>query len=209
MKKRTVQILYLAISLCLLLTIALISITAFAEDNSFVITEKVLTDKNTVWKYLDNNTDPADGHDNLNAWTDKDFNDSAWKSASGSFGNKNGSLQTIFIGSENGFTPNILINLNDGTSGSGNYKTYFFRTKVTVDSLDNIYAFSVELNADDAAVVYFNGKIVIDTRVTVNDTTNLYYSSSTKQIYRYWFDADEAKEFLSAGKHCRCRSSQF
>ena len=201
MKKRTVQILYLAISLCLLLTIALISITAFAEDNSFVITEKVLTDKNTVWKYLDNNTDPADGYDNLNAWTDKDFNDSAWKSASGSFGNKSGSLQTIFIGSDNGFTPSVLINLNDGTSGSGNYKTYFFRTKVTVDSLDDLYAFSVELNADDAAVVYFNGKIVIDTRVTVNDTTNLYYSSSTKQIYRYWFDADEAKEFLSAGEN--------
>ena len=201
MKSRTVQILRIAISLCLFLAITLIPTVVFAQNETFSITEKVIANEKTVWRYLDNNTDPAANSDNINAWTQKNFDDSEWKSGSGCFGNKSGKLQTIFIGAENGYTPNILIDLNDGVSGSDNYKTYFFRTKLNVETLDDLYAFSVELNADDAAVVYFNGKIVIDTRVTVNNSTNLYYSSSSNQIYRYWFSREEAEEFLTVGEN--------
>ncbi|MGN0969933.1 MAG: hypothetical protein ACI4OM_04165, partial [Evtepia sp.] len=50
-------------------------------------------DANTVWSYLDDNSDPAgnpaaEGY-NRTSWTTADFDDSAWKTASGSFGAKN------------------------------------------------------------------------------------------------------------------------
>ena len=202
MKKRTVQILSMAVTLCLLiLAISLIPSVTFAKDESFSITEKVIADSNTVWKYLDNNTDPAANYDSLDVWTQKGFDDSAWKTGSGSFGNKNGKLQTIFLGTASGFSTNVLIDLNDGTSDAENYKTYFFRTELNVDTLDNVYALSLKLNADDAAVVYINGKIVVDTRTTVNNTENLYYASSNNQLYRNWFTKDELKEFLTEGEN--------
>ena len=49
----------------------------------------------TVWKYLDDNTDPADGLSSLTAWTLSNYDDSAWKSGSGSFGSKNGALGSV------------------------------------------------------------------------------------------------------------------
>ena len=201
MKKRTVQISLIAISLCLLLAITLIPSIAFTQDDSFTITENVIANEKTVWRYLDNNTDPAANYDSLDAWTRKDFDDSGWKSGAGYFGNKSGKLQTIFLGTASGFNTNVLIDLNDGTSDAENYKTYFFRTSINVETLEDVYALSVELNADDAAVVYFNGKVVVDTRKTVNDTTNLYYSSSNNQLFRHWFTKDELKEFLTVGEN--------
>ena len=122
MKKRTVQLSLIAISLCLLLAITLIPSIAFTQDDSFTITENVIANEKTVWRYLDNNTDPAANYDSLDAWTRKDFDDSGWKSGAGYFGNKSGKLQTIFLGTASGFNTNVLIDLNDGTSDAENYK---------------------------------------------------------------------------------------
>ena len=49
-------------------------------------------DDSTVWRYLDDNTDPAGdpaaADYDRTSWTSADFNDSAWKTASGTFGGK-------------------------------------------------------------------------------------------------------------------------
>ena len=47
-----------------------------------------------------NNTDPAEGQASLTAWTEKGFDDTIWKTASGKFGAKRGALTSF-----DGFTP--------------------------------------------------------------------------------------------------------
>ena len=200
MKKRTVQISRMVIALCLILAVTIVPSIAFASDNDFSVTKQVFTDKNTVWHYLDDNTDPALGYDSLDAWTLSDFDDSAWKSGKGAFGNKSGALGTIFLGTANGYTPNVLLTLNGG-SGTDNYKSYFFRTTVNVDNFDDLYALDVYIVADDAMTLYINGNLVADTRVSKNDSSNLHYSKSSNQIYRNWFSEDEIKQLLTEGEN--------
>lgn len=198
MKKRTVQILRVITALCLFIALTVIPGVVFAADDSFTVTETVLADETTVWRYLDNGTDPAQGYDSLTAWIEKDYDDTLWKSGAGCFGSKNGKLQTIYLGTAMGFSTNVLLDLN---AGMNNYHTYFFRTTLNVDTLDDVHALSLVLNADDGAVVYINGTAVVDTRVTKNDSSNLYYTSSNNQLYRHWFTADELKEFLTVGEN--------
>lgn len=45
-----------------------------------------VVNENTVWNYLDDNTDPAAGMASLTAWTEKGFDDTEWKKAAGKFG---------------------------------------------------------------------------------------------------------------------------
>lgn len=117
-------LLLLALAVCL---VGALSITSFSVDTE----EQVLIDLNTEWKYLDNNTDPAEGLDSLTAWTKKGFDDSAWKSASGTFGAKKGAL-----GSINGtYSPNVLLQQYQSGTTTNAY-AFFFRTKVTIDSLN-------------------------------------------------------------------------
>ncbi|MFQ9440795.1 MAG: hypothetical protein ACLR13_07045 [Acutalibacteraceae bacterium] len=75
-----------------------------ANAYSQVPSDVNVIDATTVWKYLDDNTDPANGLGSLTAWTTSDFNDGAWKSQ-GSFGAKRGQLTEF-----DGFTPTVLLN---------------------------------------------------------------------------------------------------
>ncbi len=78
-------------------------------------------DTTTVWKYLDDNTDPASGLGSLTAWTISDFNDDAWKSAAGSFGAKRGQLTEF-----DGFTPTVLLNQYKSDVPNEDVPTFFF-----------------------------------------------------------------------------------
>lgn len=136
--------------------------TDTAEPNGL---EVVSTDK-TQWKFLDDGSDPAAGSEKLNSWTHTSFDDSTWKTASGSFGAKNGSL-----GAVGPYMPKTLINhYLDGQAGKAT-PAYFFRTQFELDpgQADDFATISGDVIYDDAAVIWVNGTKVagfLDDRLT-------------------------------------------
>lgn len=108
-------------------------------------------DASTTWSYLDDGTDPAGGSGaagyDRTSWTAADFDDSAWKTASGSFGAKNG-------GAYNSST-NVLLEGCPGTAD--NYPTYYFRTTVNVANTSAVTKITGSISYDDAAIIYING----------------------------------------------------
>ena len=180
----------LAFSLALMLIASFFVLNSSAEDG------QVLIDLSTTWRYLDDGTDPGAGLTSLTDWTKPGFNDSSWKSAAGKFGSKNGTLGTI-SGCE---APTVLIDLyaNDGNT----HPTYFFRTTFTVDNLSSIGALSFDMLADDATVVYINGKMVSDSRSSIPSSAssaNLYYANHTSADKSFWLDSVQAASVLVEG----------
>ena len=112
-------------SLLLAFTLLLSTVSTAFAGGSEVLPDRI--DSRTVWSYLDDNSDPAgdptEADYDRTSWTAADYNDSAWKTASGSFGAKNG-------GAYNSSTSVLL----EGCPGTAdNYPTYYFRTKVNVE----------------------------------------------------------------------------
>ena len=123
--------------------------TAFAvESPTTQAPDKI--DASTVWSYLDDNTDPAgdpeDTDYNRTSWTTAGFDDSQWKTASGSFGAKNG-------GAFSGAT----VQLNGCPGNADNIPTYYFRTTVNVADPSAVTAITGTIAYDDAVILYING----------------------------------------------------
>lgn len=129
-------------------------------------------DATTVWKYLDDNTDPAKGLGSLTAWTTSDFNDGAWKSAAGSFGAKRGQLTEF-----DGFTPTVLLNQYKSDVPNEDVPTFFFRSTFEVENLSEITSITGTLYHDDAVAVYINGNKVLAVDMPAEEQeNNLYYA---------------------------------
>lgn len=130
--------------------------------------------RGTVWKYLDDNTDPAKGLDTLTAWTLPSFDDSTWSSASGKFGAKRGELVEF-----DGFTPTVL--LKQYYEGKKNTPTFFFRTEVDVQNVDAVTSLNALVYHDDDTAVYVNGNRIFS-NINPNDenvspeNSNMYYA---------------------------------
>lgn len=126
---------------------------ATAAETSTVTT---LINSETVWNYLDDGTDPAGDSSaagyNATSWTLESFDDSAWKSAAGTFGSKSGALNAL----ASGYTPTVLLNHYLNGSSGNVVPAYFFRTTVT---LDRAYSgvISGTILYDDSAIIYING----------------------------------------------------
>ena len=123
----------LALLLMLTLLIAMFCVMALATDSTgdtetcsqATVTEPLeIANKRTKYKYLDNGTDPAEGLSSLTAWTLSDFDDSSWKTGTGSFGSREGKKVPPAI---SGKTPLNLINLYK-SDGKTIIPTFFFRT---------------------------------------------------------------------------------
>ena len=105
-----------------------------------------------TWKYLDDGTNPSP--EAPKGWAQPGFDDSAWKSAAGSFGAKRGKLGSL----GGGFSPvNLLEQYRPGTTE--NKETFFFRANVDVDQelLDGAVTVVARMYYDDAASLFVNG----------------------------------------------------
>jgi len=125
----------------------------------------VIDSASTAWSYSDNDTDPAAGNADRLVWTKAAFNDSAWKTATGSFGAKGGKLVAF-----DGFTPkNLLTQYKAGTSDD--VRTFHFRSEftLTADQLADTARLNGTIAYDDAVQIFVNGTQVAgfaDARVT-------------------------------------------
>ena len=173
-------------------------IIVHAEDKSSQTSSTVINE-NTIWKYLDNNTDPAAGQSTLTAWTEKGFDDTSWKSSTGKFGAKRGALTSF-----DGFTPTILLQQYiDGTSTD--IPSYFFRTTFNVENLDQLTSISGTLFHDDAVAVYINGHLVKSVDMPTNaQSSNMFYagvSAGAPKQADLSLSKEDVKNFLTEGEN--------
>ena len=151
MVKRKKRILSLVLTLAM--TLECLPTWAGTEPGAISGTLPEQIDSNTVWSYLDDNTDPAgdstaEGY-HRTSWTTADFDDSSWKTAKGSFGAKND-------GTSDG-AANKLAGIGGADGNGDNYTTYYFRTKVNVPDSSAVTKITGSIKYDDAAILYING----------------------------------------------------
>jgi hypothetical protein len=147
--------------------------TAFAAPT---VPTAPVVDATTTWKYLDDGSDPARGAQPLRVWTTPGFDDSAWKSAVGSFGAKNGRLAPV-----GPLMPTTLLNQYLDGIAAPDVPTYFFRTTFDLETgvADEVGSVIGDLVYDDGAVVWINGEQVAGFDADrVSGTTNVEYAGS-------------------------------
>lgn len=182
------KILPLLLVLMLLISLFCINTSADASD--------VLIDLSTEWRYLDDGTDPANGSSSLTSWTLPGFNDSSWKRASGKFGAKNGAIGNV----DTFGSPTVL--LDHYYDNGDTIHTYFFRTTFNVTNASSISNLAFDMRADDATLVYINGKLVSDTRLSVPSaasSTNIYYANHTAPDKSFWLNSAQLSGVLVDG----------
>ncbi|MGO1627666.1 GH92 family glycosyl hydrolase [Microbacterium sp.] len=113
-------------------------------------------DADAAWRFHDAEEDPAAGLDDKTAWTAADFDDSAWKTGTTSFGAKRGEIADL----GGGFTPETLV--SQYKEDGDNVEAMFFRSsfELSDDDLELITQLNGELAYDDGARVYVNGEMV-------------------------------------------------
>jgi len=97
------------------------------------------------WKYLDNNTRPAN-------WETSGFADGSWASGPGLFGYGDGDVVTCVASGGGGTLCNPT-----GTV----YTTTYFRKAITITDPTIFYDFTMNIYRDDGIVVYVNGTEVL------------------------------------------------
>ena len=158
-----------------------------------------VVNENTVWNYLDDNTDPAAGMASLTAWTEKGFDDTAWKKAAGKFGAKRGVLTSF-----DGFTPTVLLQqyIDQTTT---DVPTFFFTTKFNITNLNQLTSITGTLFHDDAVAVYMNGHLVKSVDMPADaQTGNLFYagvSAGAPKQAELNLTKEDVKDFLTEGEN--------
>lgn len=91
-----------------------------------------------VWKYLDNNTRPAN-------WHTTGYNDASWASGASELGYGDAPATTVSYGSD----------------AANKYVTTYFRKTFNVTGLSGYNNFTLNLVRDDGAIIYLNGVEVV------------------------------------------------
>lgn len=109
----------------------------------------------TVWSYSDNDTDPAADSDDRLSWTTADFDDAEWKTATGSFGAKNGEAEGI----GDDFPITTLLNQYVDGEAPPNVRTFHLRTAIDIsaDELTELTSLTGTVTYDDAIQIFVNG----------------------------------------------------
>lgn len=142
----------------------------FSSDVSKTKKTISLLDNATTWKYYFADSQPE------GVWNDKAYDDSNWKVGVGSFG----------VNSKY-YTPNVT--LVDGADK--HYKASYYRTKFTVDDVNEVDSLLATVVYDDGVVVYLNGKEV--KRLNMQD------GKITYDVYAPTYTNDQEDKF-SIGK---------
>ncbi len=203
MKNRTTRIGMTALAILLAAGASVNAVPSFAglavvhAEEQTSQTSSTVINEGTLWKYLDNNTDPAEGQTSLTAWTEKGFDDTAWKSASGKFGAKRGALTSF-----DGFTPTVLLQqYMDGTTTD--IPTFFFRTTFNVSNLEQLTSVTGTLFHDDAVAVYINGHLVKSVDMPADaQSSNMFYagvSAGAPKQADLSLTKDEIQNYLTEG----------
>lgn len=152
---------------------AVVAPAALAAPAPEVPTTSLITGE-TAWHYLDDGSDPSPAPAALRAWTLPEYDDSAWKTAPGSFGAKSGKLAAV--GPQ---TPKTLLNHYLDKTKNPTVPTYFFRTTFELGAgvAEQVASLQSTITYDDAIIVWINGQEVaryVDGRIT--DTKNVEYA---------------------------------
>ncbi len=161
--------------------------------------EPLVTTAGTTWTYLENDTDPAGTSADTLVWTKDGFDDSAWKSAKGSFGAKvSGSVNSPVYDSTHTATT-LLESNSPGTSNR--VRTYFFRTSfdLTSEELTSIDRLEGLVESDDGIVVYVNGAEVLRNDVPAGSPNLAYADVNDTDLDTNDFTIDD--ELLKAGRN--------
>ena len=142
-----------------------------------IVTNIVLTDRGSVWKYLDTGGDPG------GTWPMFSFNDTGWLAGRAHLGYGNGGEATLVS-----YGPNPL----------ARHITTYFRQTFTVEDPTVFHAVTLNVLRDDGAVIYLNGSPIYrnnmppgpvssltlaSTNATGADATANYYSFSVDPGY--------------------------
>ena len=95
-----------------------------------------LIEEGSSWKYLD------DGSDQGLAWTQIDFDDTAWSAGNAELGYGDGDEETV---------------VDYGLDEDNKYITTYFRHAFSVNNPDDIQTLTLGLKRDDGAIIYLNG----------------------------------------------------
>jgi len=153
--------------------------TSAAADEPAGPGAPLVTTAGTTWSYLDNNTEPQGPGAEVLAWTAPSFDDSTWKTGTGSFGALRGAIGEL----SGGFVPDTLLAQYINGTSNPVIPTYFFRTTFELDeaSLTRLEALEGSLTFDDAVRVYLNGTLVYNDRDdrASDPTKNLQYAGTS------------------------------
>lgn len=118
----------------------------------------LLDTASTTWRYSDDNSDPARGDADRLVWAKAGYDDSAWKSAKGAFGAKNG--KATGIGAN--FPIGTLLNQYIDGVAAPDVKTYHFRSSfdLSAEQLGAVSGLGATITYDDAIQVFVNGSKV-------------------------------------------------
>lgn len=170
------------------------------EDTPAESESRTVIGEATQWKYLDDNTDPAEGAASLSAWTGKDFDDSAWKAAAGKFGAKKGQLTPF-----DGFTPTVLLQQYKPDENGVDIPTYFFRTTFQVEKLEELTSVVGTIYHDDAAAVYLNGNKILSVDMPADtQTSNMFYagvSAGAPKEAAINLDTEQIQNYMVEGEN--------
>ncbi len=137
--------------------------------------ENEIVPKESVWKYLDNGTDPG------STWKNTTYNDDSWDSGKAQLGYGEGDVNTTI----------------DYGNSNDRYITTYFRKTFTVGSTQkNAGQFTLKLLKDDGAIVYLNGVEILRSNMdcgTINYRTRAAHTITDRSenlFTSYKVDAD-------------------
>jgi hypothetical protein len=151
-----------------------VATVAFTSGTNMPVT---LVGSNSVWKYLDNGSDPG------TLWKERMFNDSGWASGPAELG----------YGDAADGRPEATV-LSYGSDATNKPMRCYFRREFVAESASAVTQFRVRLLRDDGAVVYLNGKPVLTNNMPSGAigfaTPALNTVSGAEEATFYEFDVD-------------------